>query len=159
MTTRTLHPDTRQEIEDELAYSRQAQSWSFGSTRTLWVDELAAILDADDEGGNVDAAMSAARAEAQRLATIIAEGLVDDVRSLHADALSAGIDEDTLPDPDTATVAEMIAAVQATGITVDSGSWGARDGWSVTAESAWVAASVRDWEIDRVETVTVDVPR
>lgn len=44
--TEPLDPETRAGIEHELYTCRETQSWAPGATRSSWVDELQAILDA-----------------------------------------------------------------------------------------------------------------
>ena len=140
------------DLDAEIAYCHRAQSWSPGSTRTGWVFDLEAIRDAATRAEQ-DAAIAAAKAEAIRLATIVA-------RRIAADAvytLTEWIDDDRVPD-DIDAIAPLIEWMRDTGVTVDMASNGARDGCEVTERVAVAYATCREWDREADATwVEVDL--
>ena len=139
----------------EINYCRQAQSWNNG-TRTSWVWALEDIYRAATPTERSEA-IATARAEAVRLATIVARGLVGDAVYVlrwwaNVDAEGEG---DMVPD-DIDTIAPLIDWMRARGITVDGASNGARDGYVVTAREAIAYATCREWERD-VDPTWVEV--
>lgn len=147
-TTTVLDPTTRSQIETELKACRQTQSWAHGATRSGWTSELSAILEADDasDAEGVAEAIEAAKAEAERLARIVAEDLATDVERLRR-AIEAATEVDT---DGLDTVAELVAAVAAAGETVQDAD---RDGYTVVGDSAVAYAAIRSWVPDDVDYV------
>ena len=126
----------------EIAACKQTQSWSPNSIRTSWVGSLEAIRDATTDE-NLAAAIDAAATEARRLATIIAQRLVDpdEIRErLYADLTSEQDDE--IRDM---TVAELVGWMRANGVTIRDDMNGNRDGYEISRSRARAYASCRSW--------------
>ena len=139
----------------EINYCRQAQLWA-STTRTQWVWALEDIYRAATPAERSEA-IATAKAEAVRLATIVARGLVGDAvyvlsRWINVDAEGEG---DMVPD-NIDTTAGLVEWIRSHGATVDRASNGERDGYVVTAREAIAYAMCREWERD-VDPTWVEV--
>ena len=140
--TELLDPETSEHIEHELHMCRETQSWAPGSTRSSWVGELQAILDASTPS-EVAAAIAAAKAEQRRLATKVAHRLIDP--DALRDRLNRETDDDAVLDElgDAETVADLIALARTHDLLIDEASLGESDGWQIGSDYATVYASMR----------------
>jgi len=130
------------ELNREISVCKQTQSWSPSSIRTSWVGSLEAIRDATTDE-DLAAAIDAAATEARRLATIIAQRLVDpdEIRErLYADLTAEQDDE--IRDM---TVAELVGWMRENDVTIDDATAGERDGYEITTRGARAYASCRSW--------------
>lgn len=130
------------ELNREISVCKQTQSWSPSSIRTSWVGSLEAIRDATHEE-DLAAAIDAAATEARRLATIIAQRLVDpdEIRERLYDDLTAEQDDEIRD----MTVAELVGWMRENDVTIDDATAGKRDGYEITTRGALAYASCRSW--------------
>ncbi len=130
------------ELNREISVCKQTQSWSPSSIRTSWVGSLEAIRDATTDD-DLAAAIDAAATEARRLATIIAQRLVDpdEIRERLYDDLTAEQDAEVRD----MTVAELVGWMRENGVTIDDATAGERDGYEITGRRARAYASCRSW--------------
>jgi len=130
------------ELNREISVCKQTQSWSPSSIRTSWVGSLEAIRDATTDE-DLAAAIDAAATEARRLATIIAQRLVetDEIRERLYDDLTAEQDDEIRD----MTVAELVGWMRENDVTIDDATAGERDGYEITTRGARAYASCRSW--------------
>lgn len=130
------------ELNREISVCKQTQSWSPSSIRTSWVGSLEAIRDATTDE-DLAAAIDAAATEARRLATIIAQRLVDpdEIRERLYDDLTAEQDDEIRD----MTVAELVGWMRENDVTIDDATAGKRDGYEITTRGALAYASCRSW--------------
>lgn len=130
------------ELNREISVCKQTQSWSPSSIRTSWVGSLEAIRDATHEE-DLAAAIDAAATEARRLATIIAQRLVDpdEIRERLYDDLTAEQDDEIRD----MTVVQLVGWMRENDVTIDDATAGKRDGYEITTRGALAYASCRSW--------------
>ena len=138
----------------EIAACKQTQSWAPSSVRSSWVGSLEAIRDAATDE-DLAAAITAAAAEARRLATIVARRLVsaDEIRERLYNDLTSDQDDEIRD----MTIDDLVVWMRANGVTIDDATNGGRDGFAITRRRAVAYASCRTWRDDDADCVEIDL--
>lgn len=146
-------------LNEEIGACRQVQSWAPGATRSGWVTELEAIIEAYETGtaDQVVEAIKAAEAEAHRLATVVARCLLD-VDSFRRSLTDETDDQDAITALDGAdTVAELVEVARRYDIEIDDGTSGRRDGYVLNAVDAYAFSTSRSMVQDSTSGIEIDL--
>ena len=147
-------------LERELESSRQTQNWAPGSTRSRWAKQLEPLLRAARGAFEFQQLLDEAEEEQYLLTEKVAQGmatadaLLERCYSLEVvqldDSVRAGMSA-------CESLSELVAYLREHDISVDDETVGARDGFVVNKESAYVYASCRAITPEYLDYVCVDL--